>query len=103
MSKVSILQHLEPGETVQAQAVAREATLVVTDRRVAVATDVRLAMDLPIEDLRRIEFDIERVRPATLVIVPERANNEPQVLAIPHDQIPAVAKALVLIAQRLAS
>lgn len=97
-----VLRRLEPGETIMAEALAREASIVVTDRRVAIATDGRVAMDLPINDLRRIQFDIERERPATLVLVPDLAAREPQVLAIPHDQIDAVTQALAVIGNRLA-
>ena len=93
---------LEPGETVVVEALAREATIVVTDRRVAIAADGRVAMDLPIGELRRIQFDIERRRPATLVLAPDQAAREPQVLAIPPEQIDAVTQALAVIGNRLA-
>jgi hypothetical protein len=95
-------QRLDPGETVMTQAAARDGLILVTDRRVAVATDGRLAMDLPIDGLRRIQFDIERTRPATLVIVPDHPGDEPQVLAIPPEQIDAVTTALAFIGKRLA-
>jgi hypothetical protein len=58
-------------------------------------------LNLPIEDLRRVEFDIEKGRPATVVIVPEAATIEPQVLLIPDDQLEAAAQALAVIAARL--
>jgi hypothetical protein len=92
---------LRPDEVLRAEAQAREARLLVTDQRVVVAAEGRTAMALPIEKLRRIQFDVERTRPATLVIVPEDAGNEPQVLAIPHDQIRPVTEALALIGERL--
>jgi hypothetical protein len=94
---------LHPDETIAAEARARDARIVVTDRRVIVAAETRTALALPIEELRRIQFDIERTRPATLVLVPEEAAHEPQVLAIPHEHIRGVADALVLIAQRLSA
>ena len=92
---------LRPDEVVQAEARARDARILVTDRRVVVAAQGRTAMDLPIEELRRIQFDIERTRPATLVLVPEHAAVEPQVLAVPHERIREITDALVVIAQRL--
>ncbi len=95
------LHRLEPGETVQALARAQTASLLVTDRRVAVAEDERLALDLPFEGLRRIQFDIERERPATLVIVPEHPANEPQVIAVPPDRFDEVTRALAIIGSRL--
>jgi hypothetical protein len=92
---------LAPDEIVHAEAEARDARLLVTDRRVVVAADGRTALALPIEELRRIQFDVEKTRPATLVIVPEAPGHEPQVLAIPHGQIRAVTEALALIGERL--
>ena len=95
------LRRLEPGETVQAIARAASASLLVTDRRLAVADEDRLALDLPFQGLRRIQFDIERERPATLVIVPEHPANEPQVLAIPPERYEEVTRALAFIGSRL--
>jgi hypothetical protein len=96
-----VVQRLEPGETVQAVARAASASLLVTDRRVAVADDDRIALDVPFAGLRRIQFDIERQRPATLVIVPEHPSNEPQVLAVPPDRYAEVTRALAVIGERL--
>jgi hypothetical protein len=96
-----IMERLEPGEKVQALARAASASLLVTDRRVAVTEEERVALDIPFDGLRRIQFDIERERPATLVIVPEHPRNEPQVMAIPPDRYTEVAGALALIGERL--
>ena len=52
--------------------------------------------------LRRVQFDIERGRPATLVLVPDRPADVPQVLAIPPQQYAVVGEALSLVGQRLA-
>lgn len=90
-------------ERIQVQADAQGAHLVVTDRRLAVVSrPARPDLDIPFEALRRIQFDIERERPATLVIVPEHPDNHPQVLAIPPDQYAAVGQALAAIGHRLA-
>jgi len=96
-----VLSRLEPGENVQALARAASASLVVTDRRLAVADEGRVALDVPFNGLRRIQFDIERQRPATLVIVPEHPANEPQVLAVPPERFEEVTRALALIGSRL--
>jgi hypothetical protein len=93
---------LEPDEELHVQAMAQDAAIVVTDRRLIVAAGERLALAVPFEGLRRIQFDIERERPATMVIVPESPQFEPQVLAIPPDQYDLVARALALIGRRLA-
>jgi hypothetical protein len=93
---------LEPNEVVELIARARQHRVVVTDRRLAVADDQRVAMHVPYHGLRRIQFDIERDRPATLVIVPSNPTDEPQVLAIPPEHYDDVAQALVVIGRRLA-
>jgi len=93
---------LEPSEDVHIEARASDALVLVTDRRVAVATrHDRFDLDIPYEGLRRVQFDIERTRPAVLVIVPERPADAPQVLSIPPDQYEVVGKALAVIGQRL--
>jgi hypothetical protein len=74
----------------------------VTDRRLAVATDDRVTLDIGFDALRRIQFDIERTRPATLVIVPEHPSHEPQVLAVPPSRYDEVTRALAFIGNRLA-
>ncbi len=86
---------LESGEQIRAAAEARDAVLAVTDRRVVVADPARVALAVPIDAIRRVQFDIERTRPATMVIVPEHAGDEAQVLTIPAHQYAAAARALV--------
>jgi hypothetical protein len=76
-------------------------SLVVTDRRLAVAADGRLALNVPFQALRRIQLDIERQRPATLVIVPEHPKDEPQVITIPRERYAEVANAVALIGDRI--
>jgi hypothetical protein len=96
-----ILRVLEPDETVQALIPATTSEVVVTDRRIAVAVADRVALDMALDELRRIQFDIERERPATLVIVPDHPHHEPQVLAIPPDQFELVGRVLTYIGQYL--
>jgi hypothetical protein len=96
-----IMGQLRPGETVKAVISAMRTQVVVTDHRIAVAEADRIALDMAIDELRRIQFDIERNRPATLVIVPEHPRHEPQVLAIPPEHFGAVGEALDYIGQRL--
>jgi hypothetical protein len=97
-----ILHALEPGEELRLQARATEAVLALTDRRLVVAASNRVALAVPFEGLRRIQFDIERDRPATLVIVPELAHHEPQVLSVPPERYREASDAIVAIGQRLA-
>lgn len=96
------LRILEPDETVEVVAETPSAKLMVTDRRLAVATDERIALDVGFAALRRIQFDIERHRPATLVIVPENPSHEPQVLAVPPDSYDEITRALAIVGRRLA-
>lgn len=97
-----VMKLLEPDEPLHAQAAAEDAIMLVTDRRLAVArTDHRFDLDIAFEHIRRVQFDIERSRPATLVLVPEHPADRPQVLTIPPDQYEAAAQALALIGQRI--
>ena len=95
------LQLLQSDETVHVVADTPSATLLVTDRRVVVAQEDRVALDISFAALRRIQFDVERRRPATLVIVPEHPADEPQVLAIPPERYEAIAAALTVIGREL--
>ena len=61
---------LEPGEQIRVTTRAKDAILAVTDRRLVVAASDRIALATALTEIRRIQFDIERSRPATLVIVP---------------------------------
>jgi hypothetical protein len=97
-----VLQALEPGEELRQRARATDAVLALTDRRLFVAAPERVALAIPFDGLRRIQFDIERHRPATLVIVPEMANHEPQVLSIPPEQYPAAGELLAAVGRELA-
>jgi hypothetical protein len=98
----TLRQVLHPREQVRWRAVATDAVLAVTDRRLIVAAPTRVALAIPFEGVRRIQFDIERNRPATLVVVPELGHHEPQVLAIPPEQYHAAAEALVALGLALA-
>lgn len=96
------LRSLAPDEKVHVQANVGETLVIVTDRRLVITADDHVLLDVLIEELRRIQFDIERHRPATLVIVPERPSDEPQVLAVQPADYEVVADALVVIGRRFA-
>ena len=93
---------LHEDEQLQISARAIDAVVAVTDRRLAVINDQKVLIDTPFDGLRRIQFDIERDRPATLVVVPESAMQVPQVLAIPPEEFDAVTQALAIVGRRLA-
>jgi hypothetical protein len=92
---------LQPGELVQHRAEALDALMAVTDRRILVKSGRRVALDLPFEALRRIQFDVERRVPASLVIVPEETRYEAQVLSVPAERLHEAAAAIAAIGQRL--
>jgi len=92
---------VEPDEAVIEQATTRGVVLLATDKRMAVVDGDRMALDLPYHRLRRIQFDIERRRPATLVIVPESPADEPQVISVQPDEYRQVADVLVAVGRNL--
>ena len=67
-----------------------------------VTNDGRIGLDVPYQELRRVQFDIERARPATFVIVPEHPANQPEVLAIPVSEYENAARALAVIGRNIA-
>ena len=97
------IEHLlEPEEEVHAAAQAREALLALTSRRLIVTEGDRVALNVSIDNIRRIQFDIERHRPAALVIVPEHPADAPQVLSIEPPEYERTARTLAIIGLRLA-
>jgi hypothetical protein len=98
-----ILGALLPDEEVHVETAAGDSVVVVTNRRLAIKSTERLSLDVPLDNLRRVQFDIERERPATLVIVPQRPTDEPQVLLVHPSEYEGVAQAIVVIGTRLAT
>jgi hypothetical protein len=96
-----VLRLLEPDETIQARVRATAAAMAVSQRRLFVLENERVRLDVPIQRLRRVQLDIERDRPATLVLVPEQAQDEPQVLSIPPEEYGAAAQAIVVLGHGL--
>jgi hypothetical protein len=98
---LQILHILEPDEELHLQAQAVEAIVAITDRRVIVAAGEDVSLAVPYAAIRRLELNVERGRPATLLIVPERADLEPQVLSVQAAELPGVAQAMAFIGERL--
>ncbi len=96
-----ITQLLVSGEILEHHLETIEAAVVVTDRRIIVRDDRRVALDLPIEELRRIQLDVERRRPSTLVLVPDQPLTSPQVLSVPAKYLHEVAAAVAAIGVRI--
>jgi hypothetical protein len=99
----SLLHILEPDEELHVQAQAIEGILAVTSRRLVVTKEGRITLHVSYGELRRIQFDIERERPATVVIVPQSPSQSPDVLSIDVDQYENVARALAIVGQGLAA
>jgi hypothetical protein len=97
----TLLHVLRPDEELHIQARSMDSVVAITDRRVIVTSGERVELDIPYEQLRRVQFDIERGRPATLVIVPEWPSDRPQVLAIPPEEYERAAIGIGRIGQYL--
>ena len=93
---------LHPGEELRATARAQDAYIAATSRRLIVIANESLAIDVPYKDLRRVQFDLERKRPATFVIVPDSPAHPARVLDIPWDEVPNVAQVLATMSEAFA-
>jgi hypothetical protein len=93
----------ERGDPVRARAKVVNGVLLVTGRRVALTDDAgESTLDVPFIGIRRIEFNIDRERPATVVIVPEHRTDPLIALEVASDQYAAVAEALAVLGRDLA-
>ncbi len=92
---------LRPGEVVEAHAVVEGSVIAVTKERLVVAEGDSTVLDISFDGLRRIQFDIERGRDATLVIVPEHIHNWPRVVSVPIRNLRATSLVLARIGERI--
>ena len=92
---------LQPGEVVETQAVVEGSAIAVTNERLIVVEADRTVLDIPFAELRRIQFDIERGRDATLVIVPEHISNWPRIVSVPVGYLRDTAAVLARIGERI--
>jgi hypothetical protein len=92
---------LAAGERLEVIAHCAEADLIVTDRRLAVIAQDRVALDIPFDGLRRVQFDLERNRPGTLVLVPDSPIHAPQMLSVPPDQLGRASEVMTAIGSRI--
>jgi hypothetical protein len=95
------LHLLQAGERVELSLDATDYELRVTDRRLLLLSGGSVRFDIPYDRLRRIEFDIETDRPATLLIVPHLPTDEPQALSVPHERLRSAAELLAFVGERL--
>lgn len=102
MPKRSNLREIAPTD-IRAQASADGHVVLVTDDHIRVGTGDHVVLDVPIADLRRIQFDIERDRPATLVIVPHDGWRDSQVIMVEPSEYEGVCAVLALIGRKMAN
>jgi hypothetical protein len=96
-----IVAQLSGHETIRALVDGVDGRVVVTDQRLAVTDAQRIALNVELRKLRRIQFDIERERPATMVIVPDDPGHEAQVITVPPEQYDAVGSALAYVGRTI--
>lgn len=101
MPKHSPLRAIHP-QDIRAQASADGHIVTVTDDFLQVGSGDIVKLSVAIENVRRIQFDIERERPATLVIVPDAPSDEPQVIMVDPDDYEGVGHALAVLGMKMA-
>ncbi|HEY7525118.1 MAG TPA: hypothetical protein VH720_15830 [Candidatus Limnocylindrales bacterium] len=101
-SQDPMLRLLRPDERLEVHTQVADGALAVTDQRMVLTDGNRVVMNLAFDDLRRIQFDIERRRPATLVVVPDGASEAPAVLNVPPERFDDVGRALAIIGRQIA-
>jgi hypothetical protein len=92
---------LEPGEVLETHAVVDGVVIAATKHRLVIVDNEKTVLDIPFPELRRIQFDIERNRDATLVIVPEHISNWPRIISVPVAQLKETSETLAFIGERL--
>ena len=97
----ALFDALRPGEQIVEVVRVDGATLILTTDRIAVGVDKRLQFDVRIAGLRRIQFDLEAQRPATLSIVPESAGTEPSILTVMPEAYDDVSRVLAHVGAQL--
>lgn len=96
-----IRRHLDPDEAVRGVVDGTDGRLILTDHRVLVAESGRITLDVPIGNVRLIEFDVERQRPARVIIVPESPRHRPRELYVEPQQYDEVASMLQQLGPRI--
>ena len=96
-----VLRRLGRDEVVRGVVDGIDGRLVLTDRRVLVTENGVITLDVPIANLRLVEFDLESQRPATVIIVPEHPRDPPRQLAIEPQQYDELASVLAQLGPRI--
>ena len=96
-----VVRRLNPGEDARGVVDGIRGRLVLTDRRVVVTENRRITIDVPIDNLRLVEFDLESQRPARVIVVPEDPREPPLELAIEPQQYDEGASVLAELGPRI--
>jgi hypothetical protein len=81
--------------------VVKGSAIAVTQERLVLVEGDQPVLDIPFGELRRIQFDIERGRDATLVLVPEHVSNWPRVVSVPVSNLRETSAVLARIGERI--
>ena len=101
MHNESNLQAISP-QDIRAQSSADGHVVVLTDELLRVGSGEEVHLDVPIGDIRRIQFDVERDRPATLVIVPDAAWRDSQIIMVEPKDYEGVAHVITVLGLMMA-
>ncbi len=97
----AVLPRLSPNEVVRGVVEGIGGRLVLTDRRVVVTENGVVTLDVPIDSIRFVEFDLESDHPARVIIVPEHPSDPPRELDIEPQQYDKVASLLAQLGPRI--
>ena len=101
MHNESNLRAISP-QDIRAESSADGHLVVLTDDLLRVGSGDNVHLDVPIGDIRRIQVDVERDRPATLVIVPDAAWRESQVIMVEPENYEGVAHVIAVLGVMMA-
>jgi hypothetical protein len=90
-----------PDERVRVVVETDDGVLALTDRRVVGRDALQAMLDVPVTAVRRIQLDVEKHRPATVVVVPDDATKVVMALSVPADQLASVSELVVRVGAEL--
>jgi hypothetical protein len=91
------------GDEIRVRGHATNGAFAVTDRRLLVSGDRGLLLNVPFGTIRRVQFDLELGRPASIAFVSNDPRDEPVLLNVPPEQYAAVSELLLAIGRQLSA
>src|SRR3954452_6424018 len=91
------------GDEIRILGHANNGAFAVTDRRLIVGGPAGVGLDIPFATVRRIQFDLEPGRPASVAFVSNDPHDEVVLLSIPPEEYGAITDALLAIGRQLAA